>query len=81
MDGLKNYSWETTFKTAENLMIHTFSDRVRVVSNIKTGIVKVMKDGEIINTIENPAITEYEKFLLRIAEDSIKLDGFKPERE
>ena len=35
----KNLSWETTFNTAENLMIHTFSDRVKVVSNIKTGLV------------------------------------------
>lgn len=29
------FSWETTFNTADNLMIHTFSDRVKVVSNIK----------------------------------------------
>lgn len=75
----KNYSWETTFKTADNLMIHTFTDRVKVVSNIKTGSVKVLKDGEVINTVENPAITEYERFLLKIAEDADKLKSFRSE--
>lgn len=75
----KNYSWETTFKTADNLMIHTFTDRVKVVSNIKTGNLKVLKDGETINTIENPAITEYEKFLLKIAEDADTLERFRSE--
>lgn len=75
----KNYSWETTFETADNLMIHTFTDRVKVVSNIKTGSVKVLKDGEVINTVENPAITEYERFLLKIAEDADKLKSFRSE--
>lgn len=75
----KNYTWETTFNTAENLMIHTFTDRVKVVSNIKTGVVKVLKDGEVINTAENPAIVEYEKFLLKVAEDAKKLAAFKSE--
>lgn len=75
----KNYSWETTFETAENLMIHTFTDRVKVVSNIKTGNVKVLKDGETINTGEYPAIIEYEKFLLKIAEDADKLESFRSE--
>lgn len=75
----KNYSWNTTFETAGSLMIHTFTDRVKVVSNIKTGNVKVLKDGETINTVENPAITEYEKFLLKIAEDADKLESFRSE--
>lgn len=75
----KNYSWETTFETADNLMIRTFTDRVKVVSNIKTGSVKVLKDGEVINTVENPAITEYERFLLKIAEDADKLKSFRSE--
>lgn len=75
----KNYTWETTFNTAENLMIHTFTDRVKVVSNIKTGVVKVLKDGEVINTTENPVIVEYEKFLLKVADDANKLAAFKSE--
>lgn len=73
-------SWETTFNTSENLMIHTFSDRVKVISNIETGIVKVLKDGVVINTTENPAIMEYEKFLLKVAEDADRLAGFKTEQ-
>lgn len=75
----KNYSWETTFNTAENLMIHTFTDRIKVVSNIKTGAVKVLKDGEVINTTENPAVAEYETFLAKVAEDAHQLDQFKTE--
>lgn len=73
------FSWETTFNTAENLMIHTFSDRVKIVSNIKTGLVRVLKDGEVINSVNNPAITEYEKFLKQIAEDANKLSEFSAE--
>lgn len=75
----KNYSWETTFNTAENLMIHTFTDRIKVVSNIKTGAVKVLKDGEVINTTENSAVAEYETFLAKVAEDAHQLDQFKTE--
>lgn len=44
----ENYSWYTDFNTSENLMIHTFSERVQAVSNIKTGLVKVVKDGVVI---------------------------------
>ncbi len=75
----ENISWETTFKTAENLMVHTFSERVKVVSNIKTGLVKVLKDGEVINSVNNPAITEYERFLKQVAEDANKLKEFATE--
>lgn len=73
------FSWETTFNTADNLMIHTFSDRIKVVSNIKTGLVKVLKDGNVINSVNNPAITEYEKFLKQVAEDANKLKEFSAE--
>lgn len=75
----ENFSWETTFNTAENLMVHTFSERVKVVSNIKTGLVKVLKDGEVINSVNNPAITEYERFLKQVAEDANKLKEFATE--
>lgn len=79
MEELKNYSWTTEFKTSDNLMIHTFTDRVKVVSNIKTGTVKVLKDGEVVSTTENPAVSEYEKLLLKVADDANKLAGFKIE--
>ncbi len=75
----ENLSWETTFNTAENLMVHTFSERVKVVSNIKTGLVKVLKDGEVINSVNNPAQTEYERFLKQVAEDANKLKEFATE--
>lgn len=75
----KVFSWETTFNTVDSLMIHTFSDRVKVVSNIKTGLVKVLKDGEVINSVNNPAVTEYERFLEQVAEDAGKLNEFSTE--
>lgn len=75
----ENYSWYTDFNTSENLMIHTFSERVQAVSNIKTGLVKVVKDGVVIREVENSSISDYEKLLLGIAEDSEKLNSFNPE--
>lgn len=75
----ENLSWETTFNTAENLMIHTFSDRIKVVSNIETGLSKILRDGNVINSVNNPAITEYEKFLKQVAEDANKLKEFSAE--
>lgn len=75
----ENYSWYTDFNTSENLMIHTFSERVQVVSNIKTGLVNVVKDGIVIREIENSSISDYEKLLLGIAEDTEKLNSFNTE--
>lgn len=79
MENLKNYFWTTEFRTSENLMIHTFTDRIKVVSNIKTGSVKVLKDGEVIRITENPAIADYEKLLSQVAEDANQLERFKAE--
>ena len=72
-------SWRTDFNTAQNLMIHTFTDRVKVVSDIKTGTVKVLKDGGVINTIENFKLIKYESLLVEIAKDAIQLESFKTE--
>jgi hypothetical protein len=71
-----NYNWSTEFITAENLMIHTFSDRVKVVTNIKTGEVKTFRDDEEIDRRNDMPISEYERFLLMIAKDATKLQGF-----
>ena len=60
-------------------MIHTFSDRIKVVSNIETGLSKILRDGNVINSVNNPAITEYEKFLKQVAEDANKLKEFSAE--
>ncbi|MEG1554632.1 MAG: hypothetical protein RRZ64_00345 [Rikenellaceae bacterium] len=74
----ENFTWETTFETAKDLMIHTMTDRVKVVANIKTGTVKVFRDGDVLETIEDPLIIEYEKFLLRIAKSANELDKLTP---
>lgn len=52
-------------------MIHTFNDRVSVVTNIKTGIVKLMRDGNEVDS--DMPISEYEKFLIRTAESADNL--------
>lgn len=70
------YYWETEFDTAKDLMIHTFSDRIKVVTNIKTGEVKTLRDGEVIDRLQDMPISDYEKFLLRIAVDADKLKEF-----
>lgn len=75
MDTVK-YNWKTEFRTADDLMVHTFSDRVQVVTNIKTGEIKTLRDNEVIDRRNDLAISEYEKFLLKIAEDFAKLKGF-----
>ena len=70
------YYWETEFDTAKDLMIHTFSDRIKVVTNLKTGEVKTLRDGEVIDRLQDMPISDYEKFLLRIAADADKLKEF-----
>jgi hypothetical protein len=70
------YYWETEFDTAKDLMIHTFSDRIKVVTNIKTGEVKTLRDGEVIDRLQDMPISDYEKFLLRVAADADKLKEF-----
>lgn len=72
-----NYNWSTVFDTANNLMIHTFSERVEVTSNIKTGEIKVIKDGSVVQNLSNPAIASYESFLLNVAKDAQKLESFE----
>jgi hypothetical protein len=69
-------SWNTEFITADNLMIHTFSDRVKVVSNIQTGEIRIFRDNEEIGRRNDMPISEYERFLLTIAKDATKLQGF-----
>lgn len=76
MDAVK-FDWSTAFDTANNLMTHTFSKRVEVVSNIKTGEVKVIKDGNVVQNLTNPAIAVYESFLLDVAKDAKKLESFE----
>ena len=80
-EKLNNYSWTTEFKTAENLMIHTRSDRVKAVTNIHTGTIKVFRDDTLITENTIPAIAEYEKFLLGVAKDANTLKNFTNPKE
>lgn len=70
------YNWETEFITADDLMIHTFSERVKVVTHIKNGTIKVFKDDQVIIERDDILLSEYEKFLLRIAKDAETLKQF-----
>lgn len=73
-----NFNWETEFNTSENLMIHTFSDRVKVMANLNTGEVKTFRDGEEIDRRTDMPISDYERFLITIAKDADKLKDFLP---
>jgi hypothetical protein len=72
----RNYSWETTFGT-DNEMIHTFSDRVKVLVNFKFETVTTVKDGEPVDkfTCTGMTIREYETFLFGIAKTAEILKG------
>ncbi|MDH6357213.1 hypothetical protein [Parabacteroides sp. PF5-9] len=56
-DGITPH-FETVFHTAENLMVQTFSDRVKLVADLTTGLVTVYTDEEVVDTYDNPQITE-----------------------
>ena len=69
----ETFNWNTEFDTANDLMIHTFSNRVKVCCNIKTGEAKTLRDGEVISRRDDMLMSEYEQFLIRTAEEAAKL--------
>lgn len=71
--GKKTYSWDTQYETAKSLMVHTFTDRVQVESNLKNGEVLVLVDGHTVNTYHNMPVREYEALLLGVEEYAHKL--------
>lgn len=71
-----NYYWETEFITAENMAVYTFSGRVKVTSCLKTGMVKVIKDGVVIRELEGREISDFEKLLLEVGQDAKILKSF-----
>jgi len=73
----KKLTWNTDFITSDDLMIHTFSDRVIVSSNIKTGETRTLKDGEVICIRNDLRISKYEEFLITVAEDAATLKNFE----
>lgn len=67
------YGWDTQFDTANNIMHHTFTDRVEVKSNIKNGEILVLVDGHIVNTYYNMPVKAYECLLLGVEEYAYQL--------
>lgn len=74
MEGV-NIKWTTEYISSENLVIHTFSDRVKVVSNLLTGELKTLKDYQVIDRRDIKE-TDYEKFLISVAKDAEILKSF-----
>lgn len=73
-------NWDTTFDTANNLMIHDFGADIKVVTNIKTEDSSVYKNGNVVRTIETGfANYSYPKFLKSVSVDAEKLKKFKVE--
>lgn len=68
------YNWETQFDTANNIMHHTFTDRVEVKANIKNGEILVLIDGHIINTYYNMPVKAYEALLLGVEQYAYQLE-------
>ena len=74
MEKATKYGWETQFDTANDLMTHTISEHVQVVSNIKKGEVHVQVNGETIKTYNNMPVKKYEATLLAVEAKAKKLE-------
>jgi len=75
MKTFENYTWETTFQTANETMTHSFGDRVKIIFDFRFGIITTVRDGEPIDRFEcgEMTISEYETFLLGIAKSAALL--------
>lgn len=73
--------WDTSFDTAQGLMIHTFAAGIKVITNIESGYSRIMRRGEVIGEViadgETIPVGEYEKRLIKIAEQAEKLKAFR----
>lgn len=49
---------ETRFLTAEQLMVQDFTSRVKLIADLSNGEVKIYVDEEVVETYENPSISE-----------------------
>lgn len=55
-------------------MIHTMpGGRVEVIANLKTGVVEVKQDGNVVETHEGFYLSEYTEFLQGVADKAAKL--------
>lgn len=64
-------SWETEHDTVKGLMTHTFTDHLKVVSNLRTGEIKIIADGAVVRTVDGSkmSVKEYTEFIAEIASD------------
>ncbi len=69
-------TWETTFDTALELMIHTFAEGIVVITSLRTGKSRIMKGNKVIADGETVAVGQYEKRLIKIAQEVEKLKSF-----
>lgn len=72
------FNWKTEFNTSELLMIHTFSERVKVVTDLKNQTISYLKDGDLIDKFDCAEITleEYENYLIEIAKCAETIKSF-----
>ncbi len=71
------YNWETTFDTAENMMIHEFAGDIKLYTDLTSGIAVLFRGPEQIKKIENLQLGEYENLLLEIAKQAEPLRVFE----
>lgn len=71
----EEYNWETWFITHQDIMCHKFSDRVSIRTNIKTGQIRIFKDGNEVSTIDGSdmKMSQYEQLLVRTATEAAML--------
>lgn len=69
------YDWDTWYETANNIMCHKFSNRVEIRTSLETGMIRLYKDGNEVNTIDGKDMTlkEYTRILLRTANEERQL--------
>lgn len=75
-----NLNWDTEHDTARGIMTHSFSGIVKVVTNIKTGYVKVFKYDNLVNAFDASGwkLNDYTKFLAGLAADVAILQLVSP---
>lgn len=67
------YSWDTQFNN--NIMTHTFTSRVQVVSDLKKAEITMLVDGKIVSIYYNMPVKEYEELLLSVEEYAQELEA------
>ena len=73
----EEYNWETWFVTHLNMMCHRFTPRVEIRTDLKSGVIKIFKDGTLINQIDGSEMlmSEYEQLLVRTAKEATILQN------